>query len=97
MLRWWWFVGSERDGSAGVDGNWFGSNPLVVFETNPEPFNHSTVFLMKLRVSNAYHIQIKGKELQSTTSGHMGLSFDGKFMMECYHTQWLFDMWFTSI
>ncbi|KAA6364498.1 MAG: hypothetical protein EZS28_039975 [Streblomastix strix] len=28
--------------SARVDGDWFGSNPLVVFETEPEPINHST-------------------------------------------------------
>ncbi|KAA6391179.1 MAG: hypothetical protein EZS28_013295 [Streblomastix strix] len=48
---------------AGVDGNLFESNPLVGFETEPEPINHSTVFLMKLR---------------SITSGHMGLSLDGK-------------------
>ncbi|KAA6327075.1 MAG: hypothetical protein EZS28_053863 [Streblomastix strix] len=31
-------------GCAGVDGDWFGSNPLVGFETEPEPINHSTVF-----------------------------------------------------
>ncbi|KAA6358059.1 MAG: hypothetical protein EZS28_046413 [Streblomastix strix] len=42
-----WQSGEGRevmDNCAGVDGDWFGSNPLVGFETEPEPINHSTVF-----------------------------------------------------
>ncbi|KAA6358577.1 MAG: hypothetical protein EZS28_045896, partial [Streblomastix strix] len=42
---------------AGVDGDWFGSNSLVEFEIEPDPIIHSTVFLMKLRVSNALNIK----------------------------------------
>ncbi|KAA6377980.1 MAG: hypothetical protein EZS28_026493, partial [Streblomastix strix] len=48
---------------AGIDGDWFGTNPLVGFETEPEPINHSTVFLMKLRVSNSHQIQVGRSEL----------------------------------
>ncbi|KAA6373948.1 MAG: hypothetical protein EZS28_030524 [Streblomastix strix] len=57
-------VGSEGDGSAMVDGDQFGSNPLVAFETEPDPINHCTMSLMKLKVSNTLQIQLKSGELQ---------------------------------
>ncbi|KAA6386029.1 MAG: hypothetical protein EZS28_018442, partial [Streblomastix strix] len=58
-MDWWAVVGDGvnwKQGmvGAGVDGDWFGSNSPVGFETEPEPINHSTVFLMKLKVSNTY-------------------------------------------